>query len=331
MFARFLSLCLVLVAAAACGDDVTTPEVATPLTPRPRVTATSTADPAGPTASPTVPVTATGTGTETDTATPEPTQMPVPEPSCEQGREEREAHYAEAATEIEAAMEGYDGTWGLAVIDLDCETAISVHADYVQYTASAGKIIPVIAALRKVQQGDLDFELIEPHLDEVLHHSLDSSADFINDQVTVDEVQSVLAKADVSGLTRYEGSWRYTFMPAMDLARVWESLLRGKQLNKRWTEYLLDLASEVELPPEYATFPDPDDLGRDGYQMGQKAGYYVVDGVPYYLLGAGYLRPVDGSSLGFAMVFEMKTMNPELFDPQRRSVFPIILEYILDS
>lgn len=327
MSARILLAILVVVAAglAGCGDDAGPDSTATPLTPRPRLTATATARPTR---------TATAsTSTETPTAseTPKPTKTPVREPSCEQDKADREAHYEDAAAEIEKAMEGYNGTWSLAVIDLDCETSISVNADYVQYTASAGKIIPVIAALKKVQDGELDFDLIEPYLNEVLHHSLDSSADFINDQVTQAEVEAVLTKANVSDLTRYEGSWHYTFMPAMDLARVWESLLRGKQLNKKWTEYLLNLASEVELPPEYATFPDPDDLGRDGYQMGQKAGYYVVDGIPYYLLGAGYLRPTDGSSLGFAMVFEMKTMNPELFDPQRRSVFPIILKYILDS
>ena len=330
MLPRFLFVAAAVVSSALflrCGNDATSSTPGSVLTPRPRVTVATTARPTR-TATPGV---TTATGTVTESATPDPTQTPAPEPSCEQGKADREAHYQDAAAEIEKAMEGYNGTWALAVIDLDCETSISVNPDYVQYTASAGKILPVIAALKKVQDGELEFDLIEPHLNEVLHHSLDSSADFINDQVTQSEVEAVLAKANVSDLTRYEGSWHYTFMPAMDLARVWESLLRGKQLNKKWTEYLLNLASEVELPPEYATFPDPDDLGREGYQMGQKAGYYVVDGIPYYLLGAGYLRPTDGSSLGFAMVFEMKTMNPELFDPQRRSVFPIILKYILDS
>ncbi len=319
-----------MLAGSACdgldgGGGTGTP--AEVLTPRPtRVEGTTRVPPSPSEASPTArPI------DETPTETPSPTSTAVAKPACEQGKADREEHYAQAVDEIETAMEGYQGTWGLAVIDLDCAVTISINPEYVQYTASAGKIVPVIAALKKVQDRTLDFTLIEEHLNEILHNSLDSSADFVNSQVTQAEIDEVLQTAGVSDLTEFRGTWRYAFMPARDLAKVWESLLRGKQLNNRWTKYLLGKAAEVDLPPEYATFPDPEDLGRDGYEYGQKAGYYVSDGVPYFMLGAGYLRPADGSSLGFAMVFEMRTTNPELFDPQRRSVFPIILKYILDS
>ncbi len=272
------------------------------------------------------PRTATASPSPTDTPTPEPTPV---RPSCEQGVEERRQHYEEAKAEIEQAMAGYNGTWALGVIDLDCDLEFTINPEYVQYTASAGKIVPVIAALRRVQAGDLEFQEIEGHLDEILHHSNDYDADAVNEMVTPAQIQEVLSLAGVSDLTDFEQSWRYAFMPAIDLARVWEALMRGDLLNRKWTAYLLRLAAEVDLPPEYATFPGR--LEREGYEYGQKAGYYVSDGIPYFMLGAGYLRPKDGSSRGFAMIFMMKTMNPDLFDPQRRSVFPILEKYLLDS
>jgi hypothetical protein len=283
----------------------------------------------GPASSRTPGVTGTLPTSESPLETSSPTPTAVPTPSCEQGKEDRRARYDRAETKIEEAMAGYEGTWSLAVIDLDCRVIMEINPEYVQYTASAGKIVVVIAALRAVQAGTLRFENIDGHLDEILHHSNDANSDAVNEMVTPAQVQEVLRLSGVSELTDFQHSWRYGFMTATDLARVWEALLRGQLLNNRWTKYLLRLAAEVDLPPEYATFPGRFD--RPGYQYGQKAGYYVSDGVPYFMLGAGYLRPKDGSSLGFAMVFMMKTTNPELLDPQRRSVFPLIIEAILDG
>jgi hypothetical protein len=54
----------------------------------------------------------------------------------------------------------------------------------------------------------------------------------------------------------------------------------------------------------------------------------VSDGVPYFLLGAGFLRPSNGEHAGVVMVLMARTTNPDLGDPQRRAVFPLLFEYV---
>ncbi len=313
---------------AACGDDAGNGQgvQVVPGTSTPPITST----PAEP----------------TPTATIEPTPTPTPPPDLRpvrcNGLDEvaLELRLDRLAADIEATMVGYNGEWGFGMVDLDCDVEVTVRPEYVQYTASAGKIVPVIAALRAIEDGELTLEAIEPHLLLVMEHSLDADANVINAMVTPEQVEEVLLLSEVSELTRFEHDWRQAFMPALDLARVWAALLDGALLGDEMTEYLLDLASAPAIPEGLETFPlDP---GLPEFQIGQKAGYYVYDGIPYYLLGAGYLRPVEGTAeevgddasdaagahQGVAVVFALRSLNPDLFDPQRRTVFPLLAEYL---
>ena len=59
---------------------------------------------------------------------------------------------------VSEEMDGFDGDWGFALIDIECRMEISVHAEHSQYPASAGKIVIVIAALRGVGDGSIESE-----------------------------------------------------------------------------------------------------------------------------------------------------------------------------
>ena len=281
---------------------------------------------ATPNASPTVSV-----PTATPTATEVPTPTPTPEPArnCFTDPVAYSDRLSKLESEVAAAMDGYDGTWGFALIDLDCEAMAAVNPDYVQYAASAGKFPFIVASVRAVQEGRLDLADIQEDLELVLHHSLDSSADNIAATVSDAEVQAVLDLADVSELTTFHDSWRYFFSTPADMARIWAAFLDGKMLDEEHTELLMQLASEAEVPEAYETWPAVFD--EPSLRFGQKAGYWVSDGTPYHLVGAGFLVPFDGSSAGFAPVILMIGNDPDLLEPQRRTVFPLVVEFVLSE
>lgn len=264
-------------------------------------------------------------------------------------------------------MAGYPGGWGVALVDLDCGIELAVRPEHFQYTASAGKIVPVIAALRAVdasrvslprpwtsgpfacgvtrdpgvKPGDpIELEEIETALFLVMRHSCDQEADLINSMVTRQQIAEVLRIAGVSQRTRFEHSWRFGGMTALDFARVWAALLAGRLLGESLTTYLLDLASRAEIPAGLDTFPAAPDIA--GHQFGQKAGYCIVC-PPYTLiaLGAGYIRPVEKLSAadsvggtrgtihqGVAIVLMAQT-TARGGGPQRRNAFPLLVAYVL--
>lgn len=280
--------------------------------------------------------TATPTGTSEPTPSaepsgPEPTEAADTRPErCRGlGEAELQGRVDRLGADVEEAMAGYDGEWSFGLVDLDCDVELAVNEQWVAYPASAGKIVPVIAALRAVEDGDLAIEDIEEELLGVMEHSWDADADVINALVTPEQVREVLELAEVSDATDFEHRWGRADMPALDLARVWAALLDGRLLEER-AEYLLDLAEGPQIPPGLDTFPvDPQ---MPGWQLGQKAGYWVSSGTPYMLLGAGYLRPEPGSEAaadqqGIVVVLHVRSQDPDLHEPQRRSVFPLVREY----
>lgn len=271
-----------------------------------------------------VDATATATaGSPTQAASPTPTSPPTVDRCIG-----ADARIQELSDPIASAMDGYNGEWGFALIDADCDAMVEYPAGYSQYPASSWKIVIVIAALRAVEAGELELEQIEEHLELVLQHSFDANTDAINAFVTLEQLNEVTEIAGISALTTYEKDWRYTDGTPLDLARVWAALLRGDLLSEEWTDYLLELAETAEFPNNYETFP-PAPLDTPGYQYGQKAGFYISENDPHYLIGAGYIRPDDGRSDGFALVLMAVTPMRDVSDPQRREVFPILLEYIL--
>jgi hypothetical protein len=307
------ALALAVTVFAACG---TAGEEGEPSTPTPAV--------AGDRVTPT-PAVAGAVDAATPVPTPSPQRTPVP--PCPGGPEAS----LELMDEVEAraleAMAGYNGSWGLALIDLDCETSMAINGDWAEYAASSSKIVVVIAVLRAVEDGRLDYESIRPQVEGVMHHSWDADATHLNYLVSPQEIQEVLDMAGMSDASEFPYVWNYAIMTAPDLARVWEALLRGELLGEEWTERLLDLASQAEVPPSNETFPA--EFDEPGYQFGQKAGYYVTGGLPYYLVGAGYVRPEEpGERLGYVMVFTVYSLNPDLDEPQRRAVFPILMDYV---
>lgn len=269
--------------------------------------------------------------TPTPISTPQPTPTPEPQRLCSSNPSAHEERLQDLEDDIEAAMTGFEGEWGFAFIDLDCGSTVIVRPEYVQYTASAGKLPFLVAALRAVEAGELDLEVIMDDLELVLRTSDDLAADAVAEAVSADEVEEVFAVAGVSQATHFRDSWRNLSMTALDLARVWEALLRGRLLGPSLTEYVLNLAASAEIPEEYATFPDPSSWADPDIQYGQKAGYYVSDGVPYFFVGAGYLLPRDGSSHGFVAVLLATTEVEDLFEPTRRQVFPLVEAYVRDA
>lgn len=296
-------------AAIACGNS-DAPEVATE---GPALTAT----PSPPSPTP------------TETPIPSPTPTPEPARNCITDPSGYAASLQQLEADVTKTMEGYDGTWGFAMIDLDCGAMAAVHPDYVQYAASAGKLPFVIAVLRGVQEGRIELADIQEDLELVLHFSLDKNADNLGTLVSNEEVWEVLRLSDVSELTTFRDAWRNFFTTPADLARIWAALMSGDLLDEERTELLLTLAGEVEVPPAYETWPAV--LGQPSLLFGQKAGYWVSSGTPYYFVGAGYLTPADGSSHGFAPVILLIGNNEDLNEPQRRSVFPFVLDFVLNE
>ncbi len=298
---------------------------------------TPTTPPATPSPSP------TATPSPAPTATPPPSRTPVargadpgrvetPESGeSREGRPERCASVAgRGAALIEAvedAMTEYQGVWGLALIDLDCDSAIIVRPQHSQYPASAGKIVILTAALRAVQESLLDFAAIEENVELVLHYSLDKSTDEIAELVTPEQVGAVMTQAGVSWYSSLEWSWRHAWFRPHDLALVWASILRGEQLDEAWTAHLLQLASEVVLPQGMETFPA--DFGAEGFQYGQKAGYWTPEDDTDHFVGAGYVFPEDRISAGFTFAFLLESWEEEVEEPKRRAVFPLVRDFVV--
>lgn len=330
------------------GNSPAEPAVST-ATPEPTEPATATA-----TATPSPTATATAATTATPTATPPPvTPSPTPSPSpsptatatatatvaatapaMEDGQPARCATVADRAAglivAVEEAMDGYEGIWGLALIDLDCDSPVIVRPQHSQYPASAGKIVILVAALRAVQDGLLEFEAIEEHVPLVLHYSLDKNTDEIAMLITPEQVNEVMARAGVSWRSSIqEGLWRRAWFAPHDLALVWASVMRGEQLNEKWTSYLLQLASEAILPVGLETFPA--DFGAEGYRYGQKAGYYAPEDESKFFVSAGYVQPEEGAGEGFAFAFLLETWEEDIHEPKRRSVFPLVRDFVTNE
>ena len=225
-------------------------------------------------------------------------------------------------------MDGYTGGWGLALVDLDCDEAILVHPEHGQYPASAGKIVIVITALRAVQDGELPFEgEVQEDVETIMAQSLDAHSDRLNDKLTPEQIAHVLERAGASEASRYDHSWRYAHLTPLDLARVWTSLVRGEQLDEEWTAYLLDLATRPELGPYF--WPFPPEWGVEGYEYGQKAGYWTSPRPIGYRVSAGFARPADASSDGYVFAFLIRAVAQDLAGWWQRPVFPLVRDFIV--
>lgn len=272
------------------------------------------------------------TPTPLPTLTPTPTSTPTvaapvtpgtaAAPTCE----ERIAMADQLAADVVAAMEGYDETWGFAMYDPKCEHMAETNPEYTQYAASAGKIVSIIGALRAVEDGRAQLSDIENALELVLTHSWDNEADYLETFTGQPDYDDVLEIAGTES-ARFSGTWHSTNMGPADMARIWEALVSGKLLNPEHTELVMTLASGAIIPEEYRTFPDGSFAPAD-FRYGQKAGYYVSDGVPYFLVGAGFIVHEPTGEMFFP-AFMAVTENPDLNDPQRRVVFPLVFDYVL--
>lgn len=281
--------------------------------------------------------------TPTALPTPSPVPSPSPEPTVEPDGDVSSASPTNALScadraplqrdleeTIRDAMIGYDGQWGFALIDIVCDASAIVNEDYFEYAASAGKIVTLVAALEAVESGELeDWELesLDLSLRQVLRTSSDWDADLLEGYFPTSRLDELLREANLGDRSYMRNSWKFSMMTPIDLATFWAAILKGDLLDNDSTAYLLDLASQAEIPPEYETFPGSN-FELEGFQYGQKAGYYVEDGVPYFFVGAGYIREMQGDE-AFAVALLIRTENPELFDPQRRTVFPLVVEHIL--
>ena len=54
----------------------------------------------------------------------------------------------------------------------------------------------------------------------------------------------------------------------------------------------------------------------------------MSDGTPYHFVGAGFLRDVEDAGKSFIPVVFMRANDPELFDPQRREVWPLVVAHV---
>jgi hypothetical protein len=229
-------------------------------------------------------------------------------------------------TAVATALDGHGGTYGFALYDLECETWATVNPDHAQYTASTGKLPFVIAALRAVQDGRLEFTDLEPDLISVMHDSSDDAANRIVAMVTSDDAREVLALAGVSEQTTFRDSWSNFNSTAPDLTLIWTALLRGELLEEANTELLLQLASETVVDPAFETFSSAFDT--PGLIFGQKVGHAVIFAPPYHLVGSGYLLAESGSTPGFAVTL---VLNAPTLDAQRKDVFPIVLDFVSEG
>jgi CubicO group peptidase (beta-lactamase class C family) len=241
---------------------------------------------------------------------------------------ERSTELERLTTGIDSAMTDYDGEWGFALLDLDCGLRAEINAEYYQYPASSSKIVSVIAVMRAVERGDVELDEFRANLELVMHVSFDGDADVLDSYLEQEDFDEVLQLAGTSeGAYVREQTWRRTWMTATDMALVWAALVKGELLGPENTAYILRLASEADIPDDQETFPDRA-FELPGYEYGQKAGYYISDGVPYDFVGAGYLVPRSGEGDGFvAVVFIHSEVEP-LLDPQRRTIFPLVVDYV---
>ncbi len=230
------------------------------------------------------------------------------------------------ALSVQVMLGGFDGEWGFAFIDIECGVTIAVNPDYVQYPASAGKIVSAVAALRAVQAGVIAFDEVDQAIREMMHFSYDFDADYLESFVTAEEIDRVLADSGASDLSVMNGGWTHAMLTATDLARVWAAILDGTLLEPEYAAYILELARTDEIEVEFQTFPDAT-FTMPGFAYGQKAGYYISDGTPYDLVGAGYFRP-DSGGPGFAAALLVLTENPDLMEPRRRTVFPLLVQHV---
>ena len=316
-------------------EDGASPPPAEP--PEPPAADTATPSPPPATPAPTAAATPTATPTSTPAVTPTATPAASPDPARatpaagpDNGRPARCATVAGRGARliesVEEAMTDYEGVWGLALIDLDCGSSVVVRPRHSQYPASAGKVVILTAALRAVQDGLLEFELIEEAVELVLHYSLDKQTDEIAELITPEQVAEVMVRAGVTS-SYLEWHWRKAWFTPHDLARVWASIVRGEQLDERWTAHLLRLASEVVLPEGKEAFPA--DFGVEGYRYGQKAGYWTPEEESDIFVSAGYVVPEDGASTGFTFAFLIETWEEDIFEPKRRAVFPLVRDFMV--
>lgn len=264
------------------------------------------------------------TPTPTPTIPPDasPTEETVTAPTCDQ----RIALADKLTTDVTAAMEGYDGTWAFAIYDPKCGHLAETDPEYTQYSASAGKIVSIIGALRAVEDGRAQLSDIENALELVLTHSWDNEADYLETFTGQEDYDDILEIAGTRS-ARFNGTWHKADMGPADMARIWKALISGELLSPEHTELIMTLAAGAIIPEEYRTFPDGS-FSPAGFRYGQKAGYYVSDGVPYYLVGAGYILHEPTGEMFFP-AFMAVSENEDLLDPQRRLVFPLVFDYVL--
>ncbi len=230
--------------------------------------------------------------------------------------------------DVDAAMEGYNGAWGFALIDVECDALAESPTDYAQYPASAGKIVTFIAVLREVERKNFDYPEIEDHLELAVLISSDIAANHLTTLITPANIAEVTGLAGLSARSTFVHDWRLAWLAPADLARVWAALLRGELLSPEHTDLLLGLTQQADFPigAGYDTFPE--ELGVDGYDYGQKAGYWVSTEEPDNLVGAGFIRLSNDPESAFAVVLMVETEMDDVFEPQRRKVFPLLLEFI---
>ncbi len=264
--------------------------------------------------------------TDTPLPTPEPTLTPSPVPTPDPlGCADRITLASQMAGEVEESLRGYDADWGFAFIDVSCVSVTALHPGYAQYAASAGKIISVIAVLRAVERGDIPLEAITDDLTLITTLSLDDASDDIETYLQPGDLNAVLEDAGTT-TARITETWRHTNISATDMARIWAALVEGRLLGPEMTAYLLELVQHADIPSGFDTFPGMQFKLAD-FEWGQKAGYYVSDGVPYFFVGAGYLHYLPTDEY-FIPVLVVKTEIEDLLDPQRYSVFPIVIDYV---
>ena len=241
---------------------------------------------------------------------------------------------------IETAMstytgDPYSGSYSFALIDTYCSQTLTINKERLQYPASAAKIVIAIAVLRAVEKGELTFEEIQPDLEIMMRKSLDINSDTLNNLITPTQVQEIIADANLSSLTRFFHSWRETAMTASDLALIWESLISGRLLDETLTGYLMDLTTQAIIPEAFVTFPSEK---IEGFNYGQKAGYWINDEGDERLIGAGYLIEQSNSERGYVVVF--MTQGDEADDlwdrsrlatSPRHKVWPLIVEFVTEQ
>ena len=169
----------------------------------------------------------------------------------------------------------------------------------------------------------------------MMRKSLDINSDTLNNLITPTQVQEIIADANLSSLTRFFHSWRETAMTASDLALIWESLISGRLLDETLTGYLMDLTTQAIIPEAFATFPIEK---IEGFNYGQKAGYWINDEGDERLIGAGYLIEQSNSKRAYTVVFMTQGDEPDdlwdrsrLVTSPRHKVWPLILEFVTEQ